>query len=84
MAASNNSISGIKKNSIDIEYDEIFEYCIKNDCNSCNGKIEECEECYGDYLYENEILKNELNKIFDHIKRYACLKQLNYNFKKKI
>ena len=54
MSSPNNSISGIKNNSDDIEYDEIFEYCIKNDCNSCNGKNEECEECYGNYLYENE------------------------------
>ena len=46
MATSNNSISGINNNSIDMEYNKIFKHCIENECKSCDGKNEECEECY--------------------------------------
>ena len=76
MSSSNNSISGIKNNCIDIEYDEIFKYCFIPECNNCNGLNEECDEC--NEFYENNILLNSkknieyiLNNI--HIDKYGFL-----------
>ena len=63
MATSNNSISGIKNYSIDMEYNKIFEYCINNECKSCDGKNEECDECYGCYFHEKEIYLNSKKNI---------------------